>query len=241
LHFCCLPHLDDLLLSCSPLYPPPITTTSPIPGAGSIRYPSLMSQHQKTQGYFPSLNSMFVDTTDRYHGGSSVLFGSNANEGGNPAPYPNLPSSSAPIQPSYPYNQQDPSAYIRPSVAPAAGVPPQSAPSTQTAIPKPPDAIFDPNIPLKTVTLARECLPRFLAIAKVNTEMNRETCGLLLGKDKGHKYTVTTLLIPKQHSTSDTCTMDEEELVLKFTEERSLITLGWVSHFPASLCDKSIY
>lgn len=39
---------------------------------------------------------------------------------------------------------------------------------------------------------------------------------------------VTTLLIPKQHSTSDTCTMDEEELVMSFTEERSLITLGWV-------------
>jgi STAM-binding protein len=42
---------------------------------------------------------------------------------------------------------------------------------------------------------------------------------------------VTTLLIPKQHGTSDTCTMDGEELVLKFVEERSLITLGWVSVF----------
>jgi STAM-binding protein len=194
-----------------------------------------MSQHQKSQGYFPSLNSMFVDTTDRYHAGSSVLFGANANEGSKPSLYPNPPPSSAPIQPSYPYNQPDPNAYIRPPPLPAAaGAPPQSAPPTQTEagrIPKPPDAIFDPNIPLKTVTLARECLPRFLAIARVNTEMNKETCGLLLGKDKGHKYTVTTLLIPKQHSTSDTCTMDEEELVLQFTEERSLITLGWVSHF----------
>ena len=68
-------------------------------------------------------------------------------------------------------------------------------------------------------------------IAKVNTEMNKETCGLLLGKDKGDRYSVTTLLIPKQTSTSDTCTMLEEELVLEFTEERSLITLGWVSFF----------
>ena len=59
--------------------------------------------------------------------------------------------------------------------------------------------------------------------------MNKETCGLLLGKDKGRKYSVTTLLIPKQASTSDTCTMLEEELVLQFTEERSLIKLGWVS------------
>ena len=81
---------------------------------------------------------------------------------------------------------------------------------------------------MKTVTLPKEVLPRFLAIAKVNTAMNRETCGLLLGKDKGSKFAVTTLLIPKQYSTSDTCTMDEEELVLQFTEERSLITLGWV-------------
>jgi len=138
---------------------------------------------------------------------------------------------SAPIQS---YGQHDSStSHIRPPPLPATVGIPQSAQPIQTEagrIPKPPDAIFDPNIPLKTVTLARECLPRFLAIAKVNTEMNKETCGLLLGRDKGHKYSVTTLLIPKQHSTSDTCTMDEEELVLQFTEERSLITLGWVSH-----------
>ncbi|KAF8624346.1 hypothetical protein AX17_007173 [Amanita inopinata Kibby_2008] len=89
---------------------------------------------------------------------------------------------------------------------------------------------------LKTVNMPRECLPRFLAIAKVNTTMNRETCGLLLGKDKGSKYVVTTLLIPKQHSTSDTCTMDGEELVLQFTEERSLITLGWIHTHPSQSC-----
>ncbi len=82
---------------------------------------------------------------------------------------------------------------------------------------------------LRTIKLPRECLPKFLSIARVNTLQNRETCGLLLGKDKGTKYVVTTLLIPKQHSTSDTCMMDEEELVLQFTEERHLITLGWVS------------
>ena len=90
---------------------------------------------------------------------------------------------------------------------------------------------------LKTVNLPRDCLPRFLSIAALNTAQNRETCGLLLGKDRGHKFVVTTLLIPKQHSTSDTCTMDEEELVLRFTEERNLITLGWVSY----LCDRIFY
>ncbi|PBK85313.1 Mov34-domain-containing protein [Armillaria gallica] len=89
---------------------------------------------------------------------------------------------------------------------------------------------------LKYVNLPRECLPRFIAIAKVNTMINRETCGLLLGKDKGHKFVVTTMLIPKQHSTSDTCTMDEEELVLRFTEERNLITLGWIHTHPTQTC-----
>ncbi|KZT00711.1 Mov34-domain-containing protein [Laetiporus sulphureus 93-53] len=89
---------------------------------------------------------------------------------------------------------------------------------------------------LKTVRLPRECLPRFVSIARVNTLQNRETCGLLLGKDKGSKYVVTTLLIPKQHSTSDTCTMDEEELVLQFTEERHLITLGWIHTHPTQSC-----
>ena len=81
---------------------------------------------------------------------------------------------------------------------------------------------------LKSVSFPRECLNRFTSIASINTARNRETCGLLLGKDKSGRYVVTTLLIPKQHATSDTCTMDEEELVMQFTEERSLIGLGWV-------------
>ena len=116
---------------------------------------------------------------------------------------------------------------------------------------------------LKAVVLPREVLPRFLAIASLNTNTNVETCGLLLGNEvwvddggdehgqvsyhgngKNHEkegtggrkktrcdYVVTTLLIPKQRGTSDTCTMDGEELVLEFVDQRSLITLGWVGSF----------
>ncbi|KAI0772904.1 Mov34-domain-containing protein, partial [Trametes elegans] len=89
---------------------------------------------------------------------------------------------------------------------------------------------------LRTIRLPNECLARFLSIARVNTLQNRETCGLLLGKDKGSKFVVTTLLIPRQHSTSDTCMMDEEELVMQFTEERHLITLGWIHTHPTQSC-----
>ncbi|KAL0058983.1 hypothetical protein AAF712_014320 [Marasmius tenuissimus] len=89
---------------------------------------------------------------------------------------------------------------------------------------------------LKTVILPRDSLSRFLIIASVNTSRNKETCGLLLGREVRGKFVVSTLLIPKQHSTSDTCTMDEEELVMQFTEERGLITLGWIHTHPTQSC-----
>lgn len=82
---------------------------------------------------------------------------------------------------------------------------------------------------LRMVKVPRDTLSRFISIASLNTIQNRETCGLLLGRMQGNGYVVTTLLIPKQRSTSDTCAMEEEELVLSFSEQRSLITLGWVS------------
>ncbi|KAF8157557.1 hypothetical protein K438DRAFT_1620897, partial [Mycena galopus ATCC 62051] len=94
---------------------------------------------------------------------------------------------------------------------------------------------------LRTVLLPQVTLPRFLAIASGNTARNLETCGLLLGRevvrgDSRTRYVVETLLIPKQHATSDTCTMDEEEGVLGFTEERGLITLGWIHTHPSQSC-----
>lgn len=139
-----------------------------------------------------------------------------------PQPSQSSPHS-APPPPQTPrenYRPQEPA--ISPS-NPAQPVAPRIAPASSNERRE-----LDKN-DLKAVTFPRDVLPRFLAIASANTANNRETCGLLLGKAQGEKYIVTTLLIPKQHSTSDTCSMDEEELVLEFTEKRSLITLGWVS------------
>jgi hypothetical protein len=89
---------------------------------------------------------------------------------------------------------------------------------------------------LKMVSFPRDCLNRFTSIALINTLRNQGACGLLLGKEKGGRYVVTTLLIPKQHATSDAFAMDEEDLVIRFTEWRSLITLGWVCRL---LCGRS--
>ncbi|KAE9398061.1 Mov34-domain-containing protein [Gymnopus androsaceus JB14] len=116
-----------------------------------------------------------------------------------------------------------------PYIAPPPPIPPPPESSTSSAKPELSNG-------LKIVHLPRDCLNRFLTIAKVNTARDRETCGLLLGKDKGNRFVVTTLLVPKQHSTSDTCTMDEEELILQVTEERALITLGWIHTHPSQSC-----
>ncbi|KAG1840887.1 hypothetical protein C8R48DRAFT_781620 [Suillus tomentosus] len=245
----------------TPSYPAPVTTTSPIPPDGHIQYPELMSQHQLKQGYAPSLQSMFnyptLKPTNLVR--SSLLFVPESSQlSTNQLPDPSvvvLPSQPA----SYPYSQNttrstsdvhfdSASPYSSLSRAPQAAPPPPPAPvrhidgdryrtaSQESAriTRKASDPVQVPD--LKTVSLPRECLPRFLSIASLNTARNRETCGLLLGKDKGNKFTVTTLLIPRQHSTSDTCTMDEEELVLQFTEERSLITLGWIHTHPSQSC-----
>ncbi|EAU83758.2 hypothetical protein CC1G_07493 [Coprinopsis cinerea okayama7 len=220
---------------------PPITTTSPPPQL-RIDYPRLMSPHQQKQGYYPSLNSMFMPEPSN-NATPSLLFDSNGLYPQNMLPSHAQPyNQSRPPLPPPPPNQNQYPNYPGPTRPPP---PVPTAPPTATQPqPSEPDRISrersrEPGSgrpPLKQVNFPRECLPRFLAIAKANTMNNKETCGLLLGKDKGHKYVVTTLLIPKQHSTSDTCTMDEEQLVLEFTEERSLITLGWIHTHPSQSC-----
>jgi STAM-binding protein len=211
-------------------YPSPVTTTSPPPGP--INYPTLMSQHQMRQGYVPSLHSMFQGAPHENapFSSSSLLFQDGQGSlgplgpGGMAGLYRNLlPQQSMPAN-GYEQQTQRRQSPIPPAPAPE----PNASAVDQTRITPAASGDVVPR-ELKTVYLPRESLPRFLNVAAVNTARNRETCGLLLGKDKKSKFVVTTLLIPKQHSTSDTCTMDEEELVMSFTEERSLITLGWVS------------
>lgn len=230
-------------------YPIPVTTTSPPPPDRSIRYPHLMSQHQLLQGYTPSLHSMFnyPSLKASNFSTSSLLFIPDSSR----STSDNLYSTDILPHPStIPHISQRPSAPSGLAYS-ALSRHPQGAPSSslqhvsndryrtpsQESARIIRDRAAEDKVPdLKTVLLPRDCLPRFLSIAALNTARNRETCGLLLGKDQSGKYVVTVLLIPRQHSTSDTCTMDEEELVMQFTEERSLITLGWIHTHPSQSC-----
>lgn len=214
--------------------PSPVTTTSPAPPSmGSIRYPSLMSQHQMKQGYVPSLHSMFQPPPHETApiAPSSLLFQNEPHQNGL---YANaLPQPSVPVNYAVPETHRRQHSPIPPPITPQP--PSSSQPGNDHRI-TPASSGDLVSKDLKTVYLPRESLPRFLHVAAINTARNRETCGLLLGKDKRSRFVVTTLLIPKQHSTSDTCTMDEEELVMSFTEERSLITLGWIHTHPTQSC-----
>lgn len=211
-----------------------------------------MTKHQMKQGYTPSLGSMFASLSKPMPGQANLLFLPDSKPATRSLyPAEAMPRASEPIGGSA-YNAQgmpaphnhhhhhnyhhyssssDNSAYAGPT-RPAPPVPPSSVPPEARIIPAsdPRARGTESKQELKHVHLPLSCLPRFQQIAALNTAQNRETCGLLLGKDRGDVYGVTTLLVPKQHSTSDTCTMDEEELVLEFTEKRSLITLGWVSN-----------
>ncbi|KAI6019158.1 hypothetical protein EDC04DRAFT_435434 [Pisolithus marmoratus] len=233
----------------SPSYPTPVTTTSPAPQDGRVRYPHLMSQHQLLQGYTPSLHSMFnyPSLKASNFAPSSLLFIPDSSRSSSDSLYSTdiLPRPST--VPVTPQRQPAPPGLAYPALSRhSQGAPPSAlqhvsndryrTPSQESARIIRDRAIEDRAPELKTVLLPRDCLPRFLSIAALNTARNRETCGLLLGKDQNSKYVVTVLLIPKQHSTSDTCTMDEEELVMQFTEERSLITLGWIHTHPSQSC-----
>ncbi|CAM0138566.1 hypothetical protein VKS41_007186 [Umbelopsis sp. WA50703] len=90
--------------------------------------------------------------------------------------------------------------------------------------------------PLRTVHTPLSILDRFLDIAASNTKKNLETCGILCGHLKANQLTVTTLLIPKQTSTSDTCTTENEEEVFDYQDRHDLLTLGWIHTHPTQSC-----
>ncbi|GAA6011037.1 hypothetical protein JCM11491_005917 [Sporobolomyces phaffii] len=86
--------------------------------------------------------------------------------------------------------------------------------------------------PLRPIFLPSRLIGRFLDIARTNTEKNIETCGLLLGRLSRNEFSITTLLIPKQEGTPDTCQTSHEEEQFEFQDANELMTLGWIHTHP---------
>lgn len=76
----------------------------------------------------------------------------------------------------------------------------------------------------------------FLRLARENTSKNLETCGVLAGSLRNRVFHITTLIIPKQESTSDSCQTLNEEEIFEVQDKRSLFPLGWIHTHPTQTC-----
>ncbi|KAE9610016.1 hypothetical protein Lal_00006679 [Lupinus albus] len=79
-------------------------------------------------------------------------------------------------------------------------------------------------------------LEDFLRLASGNTRKNLETCGVLAGSLKNRVFLITTLIIPKQESTSDSCQTLNEEEIFEVQDSLSLFPLGWIHTHPSQTC-----
>lgn len=79
-------------------------------------------------------------------------------------------------------------------------------------------------------------MEEFLRVAQKNTAKNLETCAVLAGSLKNRVFHITTLIIPKQESTSDSCQTLNEEEIFEVQDRQSLFTLGWIHTHPTQTC-----
>ncbi|KAD4983206.1 hypothetical protein E3N88_19877 [Mikania micrantha] len=69
-----------------------------------------------------------------------------------------------------------------------------------------------------------------------NTSRDLETCGVLGAFLKEGTYYVTTLIVPKQDSTSSSCQAVNEEEIFAIQNEQSLFPVGWIHTHPSQSC-----
>ncbi|KAG0616112.1 hypothetical protein M758_5G091200 [Ceratodon purpureus] len=88
----------------------------------------------------------------------------------------------------------------------------------------------------KHLHISTKMMDEFLRLAKANTTRNLETCGVLAGSLKKGIFYVSTLIIPKQEATSDSCQTVNEEEIFDSQDKRGLFQLGWIHTHPTQTC-----
>ncbi|PVZ99581.1 hypothetical protein BB558_004393 [Smittium angustum] len=94
----------------------------------------------------------------------------------------------------------------------------------------------DMGIGLRPIFIPSRLCSVFLKYADKNTQNNLETCGVMCGKIENGVLRVTTLIIPQQSATSDTCNTENEEDIFLITTDNELLTLGWIHTHPSQSC-----
>ncbi|KAK9665793.1 hypothetical protein RND81_14G136800 [Saponaria officinalis] len=97
------------------------------------------------------------------------------------------------------------------------------------------DGIRSPNS-FQDLHLPVRMMEDFLRLAQKNTSKNLETCGVLAGSLKNRVFHITSLIIPKQESTSDSCQTLNEEEIFEVQDRLSLFPLGWIHTHPTQTC-----
>ncbi|KAI8320258.1 Mov34-domain-containing protein, partial [Martensiomyces pterosporus] len=99
-------------------------------------------------------------------------------------------------------------------------------------------ALTEGGVRMRPMQLPEDIFEEFVNIAADNTAANLETCGVLCGRvmPGQNALVVTTLIIPKQHATSDTCTTESEEDLFVTQMDMDLMTLGWIHTHPSQTC-----
>ncbi|XP_059434480.1 AMSH-like ubiquitin thioesterase 3 [Corylus avellana] len=129
-------------------------------------------------------------------------------------------------------------------------LPPVLAQLQQDVSPIPPSKVADPRPgPAKSsqdemqgsdsyqhLHIPVKLMEDFLRLARANTEKNLETCGVLAGSLKNRVFHITTLIVPKQESTSDSCQTLNEEEIFEVQDRLSLFPLGWIHTHPSQTC-----
>ncbi|NXI47685.1 STABP protein, partial [Galbula dea] len=85
---------------------------------------------------------------------------------------------------------------------------------------------------LRQVLVPRELCPKFLQLAAANTSRGVETCGILCGKLMRNEFTITHVIVPKQHGGPDYCNTESEEELFVIQDQHGLVTLGWIHTHP---------
>ncbi|NXE57834.1 STABP protein, partial [Casuarius casuarius] len=85
---------------------------------------------------------------------------------------------------------------------------------------------------LRQIIVPRELCQKFLQLADANTVRGVETCGILCGKLMRNEFTITHVIVPKQHGGPDYCNTENEEELFLIQDQHGLVTLGWIHTHP---------
>ncbi|KAL0084200.1 hypothetical protein J3Q64DRAFT_1809830 [Phycomyces blakesleeanus] len=198
-----------------------------VQGVGFTTYYPSDSVHGQTIDYPHSLQRNQSDGF-HYQVNSSPLF----------VPVTHTPLPSAPPLPpkeSAYAHQSSPHLYSHPpTLPPKVPLEPKNEPILPPKIPDKPTESHSPiacterGEPLRKMRLPHVLQEQFLSLARPNTLKNIETCGILAGNLKNNVLTITTLILPKQTGTSDTCSTENEEDLFEFQNKHDLLTFGWI-------------